>query len=168
MSTDSDLEVVAPWRLAPPRLLAQRRSAAVASGATRSPSSALNTSARPAFHLRPSRCPVRHLSKSPTTAGWILFGNLDAPVTNDIALDPPASQARGPTQFHRASITAITGAGAKASRVDALKLKPDTLQSIETIVATDCKPGDGTTPMQPIFGMQFIRLVNNMGADGLR
>jgi hypothetical protein len=53
------------------------------------------------------------------------------------------------------------------SRVDAIKLKPGTRQSIETIAAADCKPGDGTTPSQPILGLQLLDLVRNMGADGL-
>lgn len=54
-----------------------------------------------------------------------------------------------------------------ASRIDAIKLKPGTLQSIESIAAADCKPGDGSTPSAPILGTQLLRLLNDMGADGL-
>lgn len=53
------------------------------------------------------------------------------------------------------------------SRIDAIKLKPGTLQSIETIAAADCKPGDGSVPSQPIYGVSVLGLRNNMGADGL-
>lgn len=53
------------------------------------------------------------------------------------------------------------------SRIDAVKLKPGTLQSIETILAADCKPGDGSTPSASVYGVQVIGLRNNMGADGL-
>jgi hypothetical protein len=52
------------------------------------------------------------------------------------------------------------------SRVDAIKLKPGTLQSIETIAAADCKPGDGTTPAVPILGISLLRVSRNMGANG--
>lgn len=54
-----------------------------------------------------------------------------------------------------------------ASRIDAIKLKPGTLQSIESIAVVDCKPGVGGAPTQPVLGTQLIHLVNNMGADGL-
>lgn len=53
------------------------------------------------------------------------------------------------------------------SRVDAIKLKAGTRQSIESIAAADCKPGDGSVPSAPIFGLQLLDLVCNMGADGL-
>lgn len=53
------------------------------------------------------------------------------------------------------------------SRVDTLKLKPGTRQSIESIAAADCKPGDGSTPSAAITGVQLLDLVRNMGADGL-
>lgn len=54
-----------------------------------------------------------------------------------------------------------------ASRLDTIKLKVGSRQSIETIAAADCKPGDGTTPAVPILGMQLLELTRNMGADGL-
>lgn len=54
-----------------------------------------------------------------------------------------------------------------ASRIDTIKLKPGTLQSIESIAAADCKPGDGSTPTAAVLGTQFLRMLNNMGADGL-
>lgn len=53
------------------------------------------------------------------------------------------------------------------SRIDAIKLKAGTRQSIETIAALDCKPGDGSTPDAPILGMQLLDVVRNMGSDGL-
>lgn len=54
-----------------------------------------------------------------------------------------------------------------SSRVDAVKLAAGTRQSIAAIAAADCKPGDGSTPSQPIYGTQFIGPRRNMGADGL-
>lgn len=56
---------------------------------------------------------------------------------------------------------------AACSRVDAIKLKPGTRQSIESIAAGDCKPGDGSTPAVAILGTQVLDLIRNMGADGL-
>lgn len=53
------------------------------------------------------------------------------------------------------------------SRLDAVKLKPGTRQSIETIAAADCKPGDGSVPAVPILGINLLRVVRNMGAGGL-
>jgi hypothetical protein len=53
------------------------------------------------------------------------------------------------------------------SRIDAVKLKAGTRQSIETIAAVDCKPGDGSTPATAIVGVQFLESFRNMGADGL-
>lgn len=53
------------------------------------------------------------------------------------------------------------------ARIDAIKLKAGTRQSIEKIVATDCKPGDGTTPTLPIYGKMIVDGgMRNMGADG--
>lgn len=52
------------------------------------------------------------------------------------------------------------------SRIDAVKLKPGTRQSIETIAAVDCKPGDGSVPAAPIYGVQLLEVVRNMGANG--
>lgn len=54
-----------------------------------------------------------------------------------------------------------------ASRNDAIKLRPGTLQSIESIAAVDCKPGDGSTPAQPVLGTSMLGVSRNMGADGL-
>jgi hypothetical protein len=56
---------------------------------------------------------------------------------------------------------------AACSRIDAVKLKTGTRQSIETILAADCKPGDGSTPAVPILGTQVLDVIRNMGADGL-
>jgi hypothetical protein len=56
---------------------------------------------------------------------------------------------------------------AASSRVDVIRLVPGTRQSIESIPAANCKPGDGSTPAQPIYGNQFMKAIRNMGADGL-
>lgn len=56
---------------------------------------------------------------------------------------------------------------AACSRVDAVKLKVGTRQSIEAIAAADCKPGDGSTPAVPVYGTQLLDVIRNMGADGL-
>jgi hypothetical protein len=56
---------------------------------------------------------------------------------------------------------------AACSRVDDVKLKPGTRQSIESIAAADCKPGDGSTPTAPVLGTQLLDVICNMGADGL-
>lgn len=56
---------------------------------------------------------------------------------------------------------------AASSRVDAIKLKPGTRQSIETILAADCKPGDGSSPSAAIIGTQVLDVIRNMGVDGL-
>lgn len=53
------------------------------------------------------------------------------------------------------------------SRIDAVKLAPGTMQTIESIAAANCKPGDGSTPAVPVIGSLFLGLICNMGADGL-
>lgn len=53
---------------------------------------------------------------------------------------------------------------ASCSRIDSLKLKPGTLQSIEDIVAANCILFDGTTPAANIKGSLFITAICNMGA----
>lgn len=52
------------------------------------------------------------------------------------------------------------------SRVDAIKLKPGTKQSIDTILATDIKPGDGSTATK-VLGNYLQGVIRNMGSDGL-
>jgi len=52
------------------------------------------------------------------------------------------------------------------SRVDVIKLKAGTRQSIESIAAADCKPGDGSVPTQPIYGKMLLDVIRNMGSDG--
>ena len=56
---------------------------------------------------------------------------------------------------------------AASSRVDAIKLVPGTRQSIESIAAANCKPGDGSVPAVAIQGTQVLDVIRNMGADGL-
>jgi len=53
------------------------------------------------------------------------------------------------------------------SRVDAIKLKPGTKQSIDVIAAADVKPGDGSVAADQVFGNFLNDIVRNMGADGL-
>ncbi|WP_426106369.1 DUF6682 family protein [Massilia sp. TSP1-1-2] len=52
------------------------------------------------------------------------------------------------------------------ARVDAVKLKPGTKQSIEQIAAGDVKPGDGSAAAA-VRGNFLNDVVRNMGADGL-
>lgn len=52
------------------------------------------------------------------------------------------------------------------TRIDAVKLKPGSLQSIESIAAADCIPGDGSTPSAPIVGTLLNGILCNMGAAG--
>ncbi len=54
-----------------------------------------------------------------------------------------------------------------ASRIDAIKLRAGTLQSIESIAPAECKAGYGSVPTTPIFGTQLLHLLNNMGVDGM-
>jgi hypothetical protein len=56
---------------------------------------------------------------------------------------------------------------AACSRVDAVRLVPGTLQTIESIPTAYCKPGDGSTPAVPVVGSMLLDVVCNMGADGL-
>lgn len=53
-----------------------------------------------------------------------------------------------------------------ASRVDSIKLRQGTLQSIEVIAAADCLPGDGSAPPPTIRGLQVLDVLCNMGAAG--
>lgn len=52
------------------------------------------------------------------------------------------------------------------SRIDAIKLKPGVLQSIESIAPGDCKPSDGSTPAVPIIGSLLLGVECNMGSAG--
>lgn len=51
-------------------------------------------------------------------------------------------------------------------RIDALKLKTGVMQSIESIAAADCKPGDGSTQTTTVLGVQVMDVFCNMGSDG--
>lgn len=51
------------------------------------------------------------------------------------------------------------------SRSDAIKLKPGTKQSIESIAQADIKPGDGSTAVA-INGVAMLGVTRNMGSDG--
>lgn len=52
------------------------------------------------------------------------------------------------------------------SRLDSVRLQVGTRQSIDTIIAADCKPGDGSTPAAPIQGVMLLDVVRNMGVSG--
>lgn len=53
------------------------------------------------------------------------------------------------------------------TKVISHKQRPGTLQSIESIPATDYKLDDGSTPTAPLLGVEVVTFYNNMGADGL-
>lgn len=53
-----------------------------------------------------------------------------------------------------------------ASRVDVVKLKPGTRQSLERIAAADCLPGDGQGLDGPVLGTGLLAMVRNMGTNG--
>lgn len=55
---------------------------------------------------------------------------------------------------------------AASSRIDAIRLKPGTRQSIDAIAAADCKPGDGSTAPTFTYGTSLLGLVRNMGSNG--
>lgn len=52
------------------------------------------------------------------------------------------------------------------SRIDVVRLRPGTKQSIESLAAADVKVGGGAVSAQDIQGVQVLYLVANMGADG--
>lgn len=52
-------------------------------------------------------------------------------------------------------------------RIDAIKLAAGTRQSIDTVLAASCQPGDGIALTAPLYGIQLLALTRNMGADGL-
>lgn len=55
---------------------------------------------------------------------------------------------------------------ASCTRIDAIKLKAGTKQSIELIASTDIKPGDGSAAAA-VYGNYLNDVLRNMGADGL-
>lgn len=52
------------------------------------------------------------------------------------------------------------------SRVDAIKLSPGTKQSIESILASNIIPGDGSVPAA-VYGNYLLSVQRNMGSNGL-
>lgn len=52
------------------------------------------------------------------------------------------------------------------SRIDSIKLRAGNLQSIATVAAADCLPGDGSTRTAPLYGTSLIALLCNMGPNG--
>jgi hypothetical protein len=54
-----------------------------------------------------------------------------------------------------------------AARMDVIKLRPGTTQSIARIAAQDIKYGDGGTPAATTVGTNLMGVYRNMGADGL-
>lgn len=55
----------------------------------------------------------------------------------------------------------------ECSRLDAIKLSPGTLQSIDAIPAAKCKTASGAAPLGVVYGNRFMGPLRNMGADGL-
>lgn len=53
-----------------------------------------------------------------------------------------------------------------SARTDAIKLTPGTKQSIDTVAAADCVPGDGINLSAPLYGISVLALVRNMGPNG--
>ena len=53
-----------------------------------------------------------------------------------------------------------------AARLDAVKLAPGAFQRIDTILAANVKPGDGSAPAD-VKGMALFKCYQNMGTDGL-
>lgn len=51
------------------------------------------------------------------------------------------------------------------ARVDAVKLKSGTKQSIEKILSTEVLPGDGSTPTD-VYGNHLQAVIRNMGSNG--
>jgi hypothetical protein len=64
-----------------------------------------------------------------------------------------------------AVVTFLPGAG---TRIDAIKLRPGTLQNIESIAAVDCVPGDGVALAAPVRGIRVLGTVCNMGDNGAK
>lgn len=55
---------------------------------------------------------------------------------------------------------------ASCTRIDTIRLRPGTRQSIELIPVDKIKPGDDSPPA-PVFGNYLNSVVRNMGADGV-
>ena len=54
------------------------------------------------------------------------------------------------------------------ARTDAIKLAVGTKQSIDTVLAANCVPGDGVSlGGVALYGVQLLDIVRNMGVDGL-
>lgn len=66
--------------------------------------------------------------------------------------------------FNDAQATIATFLPLAASRIDAIKLRAGTQQSIEAVEAADVKPGRGGVKL---YGKAFLRPIRHMGADGL-
>jgi hypothetical protein len=64
-----------------------------------------------------------------------------------------------------AIVTYLPGAG---TRIDAIKLRPGTLQSFESIAQADCLPGDGVALTAPVRGIRVLGAVCNMGDNGAK
>ena len=52
-------------------------------------------------------------------------------------------------------------------RTDAIKFAAGTKQSIDTILAANCQPGDGIALTAPLYGVELYSVLRNMGSDGL-
>lgn len=53
-----------------------------------------------------------------------------------------------------------------AARLDAVKLVPGALQSIDAIASASVKPVDGSTPPTTVYGKQLLNPICMMGSDG--
>lgn len=52
------------------------------------------------------------------------------------------------------------------SRIDVVRLKPGTKQSIELLAAADVMVGGGALSAQPVEGVELLEIVRNMGVNG--
>ncbi len=68
--------------------------------------------------------------------------------------------------FNDGQLALTTFVPSMCSRIDSIKLRAGTLQSIATIAATDYKPLDGSTPSLPVQGKQVLYPVCTMGTNG--
>lgn len=53
-----------------------------------------------------------------------------------------------------------------ATRTDAIKLVAGTKQSIDLLAVASVVPGDGTSLTAPLYGIQLLDVIRNMGSDG--
>lgn len=53
------------------------------------------------------------------------------------------------------------------SRIDTWRLQAGSVHRIDSIAAADLRPGDGSTPTEPLVCSMLLDIFNNMGTDGV-